>query len=86
MPSVVCLPPKTVRRCLEDHLGYRLIEKDEYNWAFAKSADDVPLLIPHSVPFIPMAMMSLPVLREIALTYRPTDQEWADAQAADTDD
>ncbi|MBK7539378.1 MAG: hypothetical protein IPI49_29270 [Myxococcales bacterium] len=63
-----------------------MIEQDQYNWAFAKSTDDVPLLVPHSVPYVPMGMMSLPVLRDIAMRFEPTAQEWEEAQAADTDD
>ncbi len=45
------IAPATLRRLLES-AGYTLIAGDEYNWLFAKESCQLPVLLPHHVPFV----------------------------------
>lgn len=53
MPAVAPLPPQAIRELLEAH-GYEVIEEDDYNWAFAKSNDDEPVMVPKAVDLVPL--------------------------------
>lgn len=34
--------------------GYKLIDEDQYNWAFAMSLNDPPVIVPHNVDLVPL--------------------------------
>lgn len=53
MPPVRPLSPAAIRSLLEQK-GYTLIAGDDYNWAFAASLDDEPVIVPHAVDFVPL--------------------------------
>jgi hypothetical protein len=52
MPPVVkALPPASLKRLLEA-AGYRLIEADDDNMAFARGIDDEPIIVPGNVDHV----------------------------------
>jgi hypothetical protein len=53
VPAVAPLPPQGIREVLEA-AGYELIRTDDYNWMFAKSHDDEPILVPYKVDLVPL--------------------------------
>ena len=82
-----------MRRVLEA-AGFHLIDEDEYNWAFAEGGADAPIIIPHTVRLLPVAIMNWlfrhsnrqignGILRE---AMNVTAQELAAAAADDDDD
>lgn len=80
--SLAPVPTPTARRALESK-GYRLIDQDEYNWAFARNDHDIPIILPHNVPYVPVMLMNK--YRDLLIT-TPTPEELSAAIAADTDD
>lgn len=53
MPAVKPLPPSAIKALLEAK-GYELIGADDYNWAFARNADEEPVFVPISVALVPL--------------------------------
>jgi hypothetical protein len=82
VPPVACVPTPTARRALESR-GYKLIGEDDYNWVFALGPNDIPIIIPHTVPRVPM-----PIMQRYAhlLSEPPTTAEDEAAIRAETDD
>ena len=56
MPSVACISPQAMKGVLESN-GYKLIDQDEFNWAFAVGENDVPIIVPHTVRLLPIPVM-----------------------------
>ena len=55
MPGIAPLPPSAVRLLLESQ-GYSIIEEGPDNWLFAKGTDDTPVVVPHNVDLLPVAV------------------------------
>ena len=53
MPPVRPLSPAATRTLLEAN-GYEVVDENEYSWAFASRADEVPIMVPHNVPLLPL--------------------------------
>ena len=53
MPAVAPLPPAAIRQLLEEH-GYEIVAEDDFNWAFAKTDTDEPVMVPHRVDLVPL--------------------------------
>jgi len=53
MPAVAPLPPDAIRDLLLEQ-GYEIVAEDEYNWAFAQTENDEPILVPKKVDLVPV--------------------------------
>lgn len=62
LKALAPIAPVHLKAILELH-GYSVIAEDSYNWVFARSHDDVPLIVPMLGD-----MVSLEVLMDIVFT------------------
>ena len=56
MPALAPVAPDIFRRILELY-GYKTVQEDEYNWALARNAKDIPLIIPKKGKLVALDIM-----------------------------